>query len=131
MSDEEQERLVTMISNGNNTFAELDAAFPHIGEYEWRVSGRYDYSTLRVVVCNSHDDLDVSLEDSDTFILTDEGKNILYRLKKEERMMSKQDETIKWAKRAFYGMIVIGVLSILTGLASMLLPHLLQLLCPQ
>ena len=121
MSDEEKELLVKMVSNGHNTFAELDAAFPRVGEYEWRVSGRYVYSTLRVVVCHSHDDLDVSLEDSDTFVLTDEGKSLLYRIQKEERMIAKQDEAIKWGKYAFYGMIVIGVLATLIGLVGIAL----------
>ena len=131
MSDEEKELLVKMVSGGHNTFAELNAAFPKVGEYIWRTSSRYSYSSQNLVICRSHDNLEVPLKDSDTFELTDEGKSLLYRMQKEERMMAKQDESIKWAKRAYYGMIVIGVISILTGIASMLLPHLMQLLCPQ
>lgn len=135
MTDSEIERLVAHVGDGKSSILSIRKSFPGLSDPELHTLVFGD--TVHIALLRMDNNFDLfeqkayRFKDTDMVYLSEAGQNILYRIRKEERMMGKQDEAIKWAKRAYYGMIVIGVLSILTGIASMLLPHLLQLLCPQ
>ena len=87
MTDEEKELIVKLVANGKNTFKELRDVAPD--EWRWNILGHssrggYQHDVIK---------LDRNMEyiyalnykpiDSDTFHLTDTGKNLLHRLNKE------------------------------------------------
>ena len=127
MTDEEKELIVKLVANGKNTFKELQDVAPD--EWRWSVfgyigkGGRPDDVVQMDKVIDFFEVSTYKPVDSDTFHLTDAGKNLLHRLNRENLLIHKQEEAIKWSKRATLSTIVIGVLSITLSVVIFLLTH--------
>ena len=127
MTDEEKELIVKLVANGKNTFKELRDVAPD--EWRWNILGHssrggYQHDVIKLDRNMEYiDALNYKPIDSDTFHLTDAGKNLLHRLNRENLLIHKQEEAIKWSKRATLSTIVIGVLSITLSVVIFLLTH--------
>lgn len=123
MSDHDIERLVSYIGDGKQSVLSIRKELPRLSDPELRTLVFGD--SVHIALLRMDNNLDLfgqkayRFKDTDMVYLSEAGQNILYRIRKEERMMKKQDEAIKWAKYATLATIAIGV-------ASMLLTYVLS-----
>ena len=129
MTDYEIEQLVSHVGDGNASIHSIHEKFPNLSDASLRTIVFGD--TVHIPLLHMDNALSFveqrtyRFQDSDTVSLSLEGQNILYRVRRQERMEAKmeakQDEAIKWARRAYYGMLIIGFFSTMIGLVSLAL----------
>lgn len=125
MTDYEIEQLVSHVGDGNASIHSIREKFPNLSDASLRTIVFGD--TVHIPLLHMDNALSLveqrtyRFQDSDTVSLSLEGQNILYRVRRQERMEAKQDEAIKWARRAYYGMLIIGFFSTMIGLVSLAL----------
>ena len=121
MTDYEIEQLVSHVGDGNASIHSIREKFPNLSDASLRTIVFGD--TVHIPLLHMDNALSLveqrtyRFQDSDTVSLSLEGQNILYRVRRQERMEAKQDEAIKWAKYATFASIAIGIASMLLACA--------------
>ncbi len=117
MVDSEIERLVAHVGDGKSSILSIRKSFPGLSDPELHTLVFGD--TVHIALLRMDNNFDLfeqrayRFKDTDMVYLSEAGQNILYRIRKEERMMKKQDESTKWAKYATLATLAIGVASML------------------
>jgi len=104
LTDEEKELIVKLVANGKNTFKELRNVAPD--EWRWSVfgyigkGGRPDDVVQMDKVIDFFEVSKCKPVDSDTFHLTDAGKNLLHRLNKESDKIQLAEKAVTLAEES-------------------------------
>ncbi|WP_294000107.1 hypothetical protein [uncultured Megasphaera sp.] len=120
MTQVERERLVTFIAAGHNSYQAIHETFPNLSDADLK----YDEEKIIRMVDAPEEHVLHSFRPDDQFTLTEAGYDLLYQVQKEQELITIAKQSMLYAKKSYYATtitVVIGIISILIGIASFFL----------
>ena len=120
MNTQTKDKLVSLVASGTDTYEQILRAIPELTENAlyYVTHSHLDEERLLSQITPtrySREEEHHFLPD-DRFELDDAGKDILYRIQKDTRLLEQQAQAIRYAKLSFIATIIIGIITtLLTG----------------